>query len=326
VLLAGCVLAFAACGDDGGDEGDDITPGATTAATAPSTAAPSETPAASGDHGIVYEAVSGGFTNVWHIDPASGATTQLTDSGGYSGAPAWAPDHSHIIFASDRDGSGSRNDDVYLMAPDGSDVRRLTSTPDVDERHPKYAPDGSVIAFVSKRESEYRLAIMDVDGGNAREVTGPYQFVEFPAWRRDGSEIWFAAVGEGTNAADILSYDMTTGEIRTRISTPGADVCPHFLHDGTSMTYATATRGVADAEQDIYEHDLASDDASGASDTPLTEHPARDDYANPSPDDTQFVFLTARDGNFDLYLMDRDGSNQRPLTQTPSIRENVPDW
>ena len=42
-----------------------------------------------------------------------------------------------------------------------------------------------------------------------------------------------------------------------------------------------------------------------------------------SPDGSRIVFRSARDGNFDLYLMDRDGGNVRRLTATPA-RENFP--
>ena len=38
------------------------------------------------------------------------------------------------------------------------------------------------------------------------------------------------------------------------------------------------------------------------------------------------VFVSDREGNAELFLMDRDGSNQRRLTNTPDARENVPDW
>ena len=58
----------------------------------------------------------------------------------------------------------------------------------------------------------------------------------------------------------------------------------------------------------------------------LTENEARDDYANPSPDDARYVFVSNRDGDFELYVMDRDGANIRRITDTPGVRENVPDW
>ncbi len=150
-------------------------------------------------------------------------------------------------------------------------------------------------------------------------------------------QIFFSAIDQGRNDADIYSYDIETHEVKTRISTPAADVCPHFTHDGKTLTYASVAPGDENAGNvDIFAHDLSSDDTTGAHDTRLTDDPARDDYANPSPDDKTFVFLSDRGqdeqydsaggGTTDLYLMDRDGKNQRLLVSTPGVRENVPDW
>src|SRR5690625_5473025 len=38
-----------------------------------------------------------------------------------------------------------------------------------------------------------------------------------------------------------------------------------------------------------------------------------------SPDGSQFAFITNRNGVFDIYLMDHDGSNQRVLVRSPAI-------
>jgi TolB protein len=264
-------------------------------------------------------------TNVYAIDAKSGKTTQLTHGESFDGHPGWAPDYKHILFSSDRNDMPGQQD-IYIMDADGSNPRALTSTRGVSEWTPKFSPDASQIVFVqvNKPGGSY-LMLMDPDGGNQRRVAGPYVFAEFPAWRRDGTQIFFAAIAQGKNDIDIYSYDVASGEVRTEISTPSADVCPHFTRDGKSMTYATGAPD-EDSNVDLYEHDLASDDTTGKSDRRLTDTPGVDDYLNPSPDGKSFVFLSDRDGNVELYLMDRDGSNQRRLTDTPDVRENVPDW
>jgi TolB protein len=156
-------------------------------------------------------------------------------------------------------------------------------------------------------------------------LAGPFDFVEFPSWRRDGQEIYFAALSDDTQALDILSVNVETRDVTVRISTPAADVCPHFSFDQEWMTYARPP-GDPDEEPDLFRRPLERDDTSGAEDERLTDSPARDDYGNPSPDDERYVFLSNRDGNFDLYIMDFDGTNLRRLTNTPELRENVPDW
>jgi len=277
---------------------------------------------------IVYEAAQGDVVNVYTVDPKSGKTHQVTHGTSFDGNPAWAPGGKRILFSSKRD--GQLNTDLYTMAADGGDVRRLTDTRDAAEYSAKYAPDGATIAYVRQEDDGWSLWVMNADATGQRRVAGPFAYAEFPTWTRDGSEVFLSAIpqcqqaGEGYAAgAAILSVDIASGEVRTRIRPDGPAVCPHFSRDGKRLTYATD--GV-DRNLDIFAHDMASDDTTGEHDTQITKNPARDDYANPSPDDKEMVFISDRDGGADLYLMDRDGSNTRRLTNTPDLRENVPDW
>jgi TolB protein len=304
LVIAVLALAAAAC-DDGGD----VSPAK-----------------------IVYEAQQSGVTNVYAIDPVSGETTQLTRSDSFDGNPAWSPDRKRIIFSSRRDGQGLP--DLYVMDADGGDVRRLTDTPNDGEWSAKFSPDGGRLAFSRNEEDGYSLYVMDADGSNERQLAGPYPFVEFPAWVPGGEELYFAAImptpeGASAEKLHIYSVPVAGGDVRVRINTGGTDACPHFSRDGTRLTYASSqTGGQYDtgSNMELYAHDLSSDDTSGAGDTRLTDDAARDDYGNPSPDDREMVFISDRDGNSELYLMDRDGENPRRLTNTPDARENVPDW
>lgn len=89
------------------------------------------------------------------------------------------------------------------------------------------------------------------------------------------------------------------------------------------LLYATIAVG---ADQlDVFSRDADQDDPDGSSDARLTDDPAKDDYGKPGPGDL-VVFVSERDGNSELYLMNLDGSNQRRLTYTPDVRENLPSW
>ena len=172
---------------------------------------------------------------------------------------------------------------------------------------------------------------MDADGSSQAQLAGPYEFAEFPTWSPGNTDLYYSAIqtqsngGSGGANAHIYSVDLQTRSVRTRIQTAGGDSCPHFSHDGSRLTYASSIDG-SEESLTIFSHDAASDDTTGASDTALTHGSDRDDYPNPSPDDRQLVFISDRDGNAELYLMDRDGENPRRLTNTPDLRENVPDW
>lgn len=328
VSLIVASFAFAACGGDGNGTSDEATSvgGERTGTPVDATSVvdeSTETPDAPSL--IVYESNVGSNVDVFTINADTGETVQLTSGPKFDGSPAWSRDRQRILFTSSRDDEGTNND-LYTMAPDGTDVQRLTSTPDGSEFSAKYSHDGQMIGYSTRVENNYYIEVMDADGSNVRRLTDAYDFAEFPAWRPGDDEIFYMAIGEGTQAGDLHAVNVETKEVRTVISTPSADVCPHFTHDGEYVTYARSPLDDPQGEQDIFQHALTDSDTTGVNDVALTNDAARDDYASFSPDGTTVVFLSARKSDFDLWLMDPDGSNQRILTDTPDARENVPDW
>src|SRR3954470_11002266 len=78
--------------------------------------------------------------------------------------------------ASPRDGDEgsmlafSKDGDIWTMSPDGSDLTRLTNDPALD-RAPSWSPDGTKIAFASKRTGNFEISVMDANGANQPQVT-----------------------------------------------------------------------------------------------------------------------------------------------------------
>jgi TolB protein len=52
--------------------------------------------------------------------------------------------------------------------------------------------------------------------------------------------------------------------------------------------------------------------------TQITHHPAADMMPSWSPDDSQITFVSDREGNKDIFIMDADGSNVVNLTNHPA--------
>ena len=76
---------------------------------------------------IVFGRRVSGTVDVYWID-AGGTTApiNLTNSAAQDRDPAWSADGTKIVFVSTRHPEG--NADIYAMAPDGSNVIRLTAT------------------------------------------------------------------------------------------------------------------------------------------------------------------------------------------------------
>ena len=65
--------------------------------------------------------------------------------------------------------------------------------------------------------------------------------------------------------------------------------------------------------------------ADGTNARQLTNLPAASENPVWSPDGSQVVFQSDRDGNFEIYVMDVDGSNPRRLTHN-SAGDYWPSW
>ncbi len=65
-----------------------------------------------------------GDNDIYSLELVSGEIRQLTD-GGNNAAPSWSPDGRWIVFNSMR--ASKENANIFIMRPDGSDVRQLTT-------------------------------------------------------------------------------------------------------------------------------------------------------------------------------------------------------
>ena len=90
-----------------------------------------------------------GSASLWLLSTAE-KPRLLTTSGEKDGQPAWSPDGKHIAFVAKREWQGKKDDEpqIYLIAPDGGEARRLTRLA-TGVSAIKWFPDARRIAFIS---------------------------------------------------------------------------------------------------------------------------------------------------------------------------------
>lgn len=123
-----------------------------------------------------------------------------------------------IAYASYRNG----NYEIYTIQENGSNRQRLTNHSEADFA-PTWSPDGSSIAFLSKR-APAGLYRMSADGSNIRLVSDrAFTGVARPEWSPDGSRIAFRTEDDklatvrpdGTGYQVIVSFDVSFGRLPT---------------------------------------------------------------------------------------------------------------
>jgi len=178
-----------------------------------------------------YEVVRAGysFVHIWTLDVAEAlkspvAGKQRTKKTDFSVESfSWAPDGSTIVFSAtlNPDLIQGTTGDIYLLKLGDDSVKKIVDQPGPDN-NPRFSPDGKQIVFSSAMgeklffASNFRLAIVGVEGGKPRSVTD--SFDEIPGlleWNRNG--IYFNALQK--TASHLYLVDPVSAKI-ARVSQP----------------------------------------------------------------------------------------------------------
>jgi TolB protein len=152
---------------------------------------------------------------------------------------SWSPDGERIAFSSTRDG----NAEIYVVAADGSGLKRLTENPGIDVS-PTWSPTGRELAFVSDRSGSPQIYTIDQDGLNVTRISTAGSYNAEPAWSpsRDFSEIAWASRVEGA-VFDIVVLDLLTKRLRQLTSGQGLNESPSWAGNGRHLVFSSTRTG-----------------------------------------------------------------------------------
>ncbi|MBK5256379.1 MAG: S9 family peptidase [Vicinamibacteria bacterium] len=96
--------------------------------------------------------------------------------------PQLSPDGKWVLYQQTSIDLGKgRNTDLYLVAAAGGAPRAITSSPKTDAQG-RFSQDGSRVAFLSTRDGSSQVYLLDLNGGEARQVTHLSQGVNNFRW------------------------------------------------------------------------------------------------------------------------------------------------
>ncbi len=242
--------------------------------------------------------------------------------------PSWSPDGERIIFSFGLDRFHGDVEDICVIDIDGNNRVNLTHGRHKGNFFPAWSPDGLKIAFESNRDGLKDVYLMDVDGGNSKNLTLDVESNGHPTWSPDGKRIAFAS-SPGGGRADIFIMNRDGANRVNLTQKPRVlNVTPSWSPCGKKIAYA-AFSNVNRAGPWNADFDIFIMNADGTNPVQLTEGAPISRGPAWSPDGTKIAFHRAtheRDDTFDIYVINVDGDGLVNLTETLGVSELSPSW
>jgi Tol biopolymer transport system component len=159
--------------------------------------------------------------------------------------PQISPDGAKIAFVvTESDlAKGKTNSDIYLMNADGTGLRRLT-TSDKSDDHPRWAPDGKSLLFLSSRKDGPQVWRLPADLGEPEALTKLSTGASDAEWSPDGKSILFTSeVFPECGADDACNQKIQKGWTKA----PCRPIWPTRCSTATGPTTATASASTPSA-------------------------------------------------------------------------------
>ncbi len=248
------------------------------------------------------------YTNLWQISFNGENHKALTSGKSSFSAPEWSPDGSKIAYTSSEEGSNQ----IFIRWMDSgetSSITNLTNSPG----NVQWSPDGEKLLFTMNVNAEKPSIATYPRAPEGAEWADGAKVIEHVQYRSDGT---LGFIDEAYRHIFVISAE---GGAPRQLTEGNYDHnSPTWAPEGNSVLFTADYTGNAELDRtmaQVYEMDIETGEKSQLTDK-------RGPHNSPviSPDGNHIAFTGYEDEFIgyqldELYLMDRDGSNLRVISE-----------
>lgn len=187
---------------------------------------------------IIFSSEKGGSAgagSLWRVPVGGGVAEQIPGIGTIASGPAVSRTGRMLAFQ-----TSLLDTNVWRIRSDGSRAKVIASTR--QDQRPRFAPDGSRIAFTSNRTGNWEIWAANADGSKPVQLTffsgAP---ARYPRWSPDGRWIAFDYRGEGNSDLYVIAAE--GGTPRRVTHDPASDNTPDWSKDGQWLYFSSNRSG-----------------------------------------------------------------------------------
>ena len=218
--------------------------------------------------------------------------TRITKAYEYDSAPAFSPDGTKIAYVSYQDDVQN----IWIVDSEGKEEpKRITNTATLDNR-PTWSPDGKSIIFSSAKlndNAEPKLSIVNSDGTNLRQLGKGVQGYN-PSCSPVNGQIVFVSQN------NLWIMKAIDDEHPKYITTKGYHDYPCWMDNVKKVLFFS--------DNDLHLINIDKEDSICLTNTAWNSFPSVSLKTN------KIAFISNRSGNYDLWIMNSDGTNPVQIT------------
>ena len=220
-----------------------------------------------------------------------------------------------FVFAQRPNSSDESTTEIYAVGIYGKNLRRLTDN-DYWDLYPVWSPDGARIAFLSRREKDLDIYVMDADGKNTLKLYDSGDHDADIDWV--GNNIVFTSQfmlwimnDDGTEPVPVTAYPERGKWGKANL--PAGDYDPRLSPDGSKIAFER----LVNTDDPHGGYDIFTVDRERQGEARLTNSTYSQGLVNWSHSGKELVYIVAAingQGKYDIYIMNADGTNNRNIT------------